>query len=137
MSYRRIFLICLAILLVLGLVGYRWIGKIEPVSMTAADLDSGGNFSVEEKSALTAACSARVKKDADRSCSCITDKAATDLSRFERLFMTASFEGRPLKMIGVARGLVEAGVPKGKIDAAINGSKERISGLMKLCGFAE
>jgi hypothetical protein len=134
---RKILLILLALLLVLGFFGYRWVARIEPMAMTAADLDKGGNFSAEEKSAFTAACTARIKKDADKTCGCLADKAATEFSRFERLTMTASFEASPTKMVAIVKGLIDAGVSKDKIDAADKGGKERIKGLMKSCGLAE
>ena len=137
MSFGRILLSLLALLLVLGFFAYRWAAKIEPMAMTAADLDKGGNFSAEEKSAFTAACTSRVKKDADKTCGCLADKAATEFSRFERLTMTASFERSPAKMVAIVKGLIDAGVPKDKVDAAHNGSKERITGLMKSCGLTE
>jgi hypothetical protein len=136
-SLGRILLILLALFLVLGFFGYRWVARIEPMAMTAADLDKGGNFSAEEKSAFTAACTARIKKDADKTCACLADKAATEFSRFERLAMTASFEVSPAKMVAVVKGLVDAGVPKDKVEAVRDGSKERIKGLMKSCGLAE
>ena len=65
MSFGRILLGLLALLLVLGFFGYRWAAKIEPTAMTAADLDKGGDFSAEEKSAFTASCTTRIKKDAE------------------------------------------------------------------------
>lgn len=137
MSLGRILLILLALILVIGFFGYRWAAKIAPMPMTAADLEKGGAFSEEEKSAFTAACTSRIKKDADKTCGCLADKAATDFSRFERLAMTASFEASPAKMVAIVKGLVDAGVPKDKVEAARDGSKERINGLMKSCGLTE
>ena len=137
MSFGRILSSLLALLLVLGFFAYRWAAKIEPMAMTAADLDKGGNFSAEEKSAFTAACTSRVKKDADKTCGCLADKAATEFSRFERLTMTASLEGSPAKMVAIGKGLIDAGVPKDKLEAVRNGSKEHIKDLMKSCGFTE
>ena len=51
--------------------------------------------------------------------------------------MTASFEASPAKMVAIVKGLVDAGVPKDKIEAMRDGSKERINGLMKSCGLTE
>ena len=137
MSFGRIFLILLAVVLALGFFGYRWAAKIQPTAMTAADLEKGGTFSEEEKSAFTAACATRIKKDADKTCGCLADKAATEFSRFERLTMTASFEASPAKMVAIVKGLADAGVPKDKLEAVRDGSKERINGLMKSCGSTE
>jgi hypothetical protein len=133
-SFGRILLSLLALLLVLGFFGYRWAANIEPTAMTAVDR---GNFSAEEKCAFSVACTTRVKLDADKTCGCFADKAATEFSRFERLTMTASIEGSPAKMVAIVKGLVDAGVPKDKVEAVRNGSKERITGLMKSCGLTE
>ena len=137
MSIGRILLGLLALLLLLGFFGYRWAAKIGPTAMTAADLDKGGNFSAEEKSAFIAACTTRIKKDADTTCGCLADKAATEFSRFERLTMMASLEGSPAKIVAIVKGLIDAGVPKDKIEAVRDGSKERVKDLMKSCGLTE
>lgn len=103
MSFGRILLGLLALLLVLGFFGYRWAAKIEPTAMTAADLDKGGDFSAEEKSAFTASCTTRIKKDADKTCGCLADKAATEFSRFERLTMTVHSTAAPPRWLPSSR----------------------------------
>ena len=59
------------------------------------------------------ASSRNVKKRED-SCTCIADRAGTELSRFVRLVLTATFEGSATKIVAVTKGLMDSGVPEEK-----------------------
>lgn len=112
-----------------------WASGIESVKVTEADLAVGGSYPPEEKQALLDACEKRnVSKRAD-SCSCLADKAGTDLSRFLRLILTASLEGSASKVVAITKGLMESGVAPEKADAVEKESEQRFEGLMQACGF--
>ncbi len=68
---------------------------------------------------------------------CIADKAGTDLSRFERLALTAGFEGSTTKIVGLTKGLIGSGLPQAEIDAMEANSKTRIDTVLKACGIEQ
>lgn len=112
-----------------------WASSIESVAVTEADLAIGGSYPPEEREALLDACNKRnVAKRAD-SCTCIADKAGTELSRFLRLVLTASLEGNASKIVAITKGLMASGVPAEKVDAIEKDSQQRFEGLMQACGF--
>lgn len=107
--------------------------NILAVPITATDLDRGGSFSLDERATLKTACAARVKNDSEKVCSCIVDKAATDLSRFDLMVVTASFQERLSDVVGLTKGLVQSGIPIEKVKAAEDGSKARMKDMLKTC----
>lgn len=117
--------------------GLYWASTVEPVKLTAADLEVGGSYLAEERQALLDSCQKSAKAPASdkEACTCIADKAGTKFSRFERLALTAGFEGSPTKIVALTRGLIESGIPEAKADEMQANSKQRIEGLMESCGL--
>jgi hypothetical protein len=112
-----------------------WASGIESVQVTEADLAIGGSYSPAEKEALIAACNGRnVAKRAD-TCTCIADRAGTELSRFLRLVLTATLEGSATKIVAVTKGLLDSGVPEEKIKGVEQQSEQRFKDLMNACGL--
>ena len=128
-----LFLAVLAV--VLG--GYYWASTVESVKLDAADLKVGGTYLPAERLALLDACSKNVKKPADDkgACTCIADKAGTQFSRFERLALTAGFEGSPTKIVALTKGLIDSGIPQADVEKMQADSKTRISDLLNVCGL--
>jgi hypothetical protein len=125
-----IFLLLIA--LIVG--GYFWAQNIEAVKLTKADLDVGGSYSAEERQTLVTACEKQSKAGADeKACSCLADKAATDMSRFERLALIAGFETSPSKFVALIKGATDSGISKTDIDAIEAKAKERIKGALEAC----
>ncbi len=116
--------------------GYYWASTVESVKVTADDIKAGGDYPPEERQALLDACNKNMKKPANDTgaCTCIADKAGTDFSRFERLALTAGFEGSPTKIVALTKGLMDSGIPKPEIEAMEAGSKKRVDELMTACG---
>ena len=119
-----------------GMVGVLyWASNVETVKVTEADLAIGGSYPPEEKQALLEACNKRnVQKRAD-SCTCIADKAGTELSRFLRLILTATLEGSATKIVAVTKGLMSSGVPQEKATAMEKEAEQRFDSLMQACGL--
>ncbi len=117
--------------------GYYWASTVESVKITAEDIKVGGAYPAEERQALLDACNKNMKTPAadKNACTCIADKAGTDLSRFERLALTAGFEGSPTKIVALTKGLMDSGIPQSDVEAMQAGSKKRINDLMKACGL--
>ncbi len=125
----------LLIALIVG--GYFWAKNIEAVKLTKADLEAGGSYPAEERQALITACEKQPKAGADATaCTCLADKAATDLSRFERLALIAGFETSPSKFVALIKGATDSGVSKSDIDAIEAKAKERIKGALEACHIA-
>ena len=82
---------------------------------------------------MTAACAAVIKKDSDKVCGCIADKAATEFSRYDRMMMTASFRMKPSEAISQVKGLLASGIPADKVKAAEDGAPTRIKDMLKGC----
>jgi len=121
----------------LGLGLYLYQRNIVPIAITAADIEKGGAFSTAERAALVDACAARAKQDGPKVCGCIADRAATDLSRFDRLVMTASFQQKLSEIVAAGKGLIASGIPAEKIKSAEDGSRERMKEIMKSCNLPE
>jgi hypothetical protein len=112
-----------------------WAEGIPSVHVTEADLAVGGSYPPEEREALLQACNNRnVDKRAD-SCTCIADRAGTELSRFLRLVLTASLDGSASRVVAITKGLMESGVPHEKVEAIEKESKQSFETLMQTCGF--
>ena len=129
---RFIMFVLLAVV-VLGAGFYFYQRNILAVPITATDLEKGGSFSSDERATFKTACAARVKKDSETVCGCIIDKAATDLSRFDRMVVTASFQERLYDVVGLTKGLVQSGIPVEKVKLAEDGSKARMKDMLKTC----
>ncbi|HEY7670048.1 MAG TPA: hypothetical protein VH852_05355 [Hyphomicrobium sp.] len=117
--------------------GYYWASTVESVKLTAEDLKPGGAYAPEDRQALLDACQKNMKKPPEDkgACTCIADKAGTEFSRFERLALTAGFEGSATKIVALTKGLIDSGIPQSEVDAMETGSKKRIDDLMKACGL--
>jgi hypothetical protein len=126
-----VFLVVAAV--VVGVV--YWANSVESVKVTEADLAIGGSYPPEEKEALIAACNHRNVNKRPDSCTCIADKAGTDLSRFLRLVLTASLDGSATRIVAITKGLMESGVAREKVDAVEKESEQRFEALMQSCGF--
>ncbi len=117
--------------------GYYWASTVESVKLTAEDLKVGGPYPADERQALLDSCQKNMKKPAADAgaCTCIADKAATDFSRFERLALTAGFEGSATKIVALTKGLMESGIPENEVDDMEAESKKRIDALLKACNL--
>lgn len=124
-------------IIALGAGFYFYQRNITPIAVTVADIEKGGSFSAQERADLVNACSARAKQDSAKVCGCIADRAATDLSRFDRIVMTASFEQKLSGIVAAGKGLVASGIPAEKIKAAEDGSKVRMKDIMNSCNLPE
>ena len=114
---------------------FYWASNVPTVQVTEADLAVGGSYPPEEKQALLDACNGRnIEKRAD-SCTCIADKAGTELSRFLRLILTATLEGSATKIVAVTKGLMSSGVPQEKAEAMEKEAEGRFDSLMQACGL--
>ena len=92
---------------------------------------------IEPRPGATDACNGRdIEKRAD-SCTCIADKAGTELSRFLRLILTATLEGSYNKIVGVTKGLMASGVPEDKARAMEKEADGRFDALMQACGLTK
>lgn len=132
-TFGVLFLIFLAI--VVG--GYYWASTVESVKVTAADLEVGGAYPEDERQALLDACQKNMKVPAgdQNACTCLADKVGTDLSRFERMTLTAGFEKSPTKFVALSKGLYGSGVPEADLEAMRGKSEKRIDEVMKACGL--
>lgn len=114
---------------------YYWADSVPSVKVTEADLAIGGSYPPEERVALLAACNKRNVNKRPDSCTCIADKAGTDLSRFLRLVLTASLEGSATRIVAITKGLMESGVAPEKVDGVEKESEQRFEAMMKACGL--
>jgi len=128
-----LFLAVLAI--VIG--GYYWASTVESVKVTADDIKVGGTYPPQERQALLDACRKNMKiPPAEHgACTCLADKAGTEFSRFERLVLTAGFDGSPTQIVALTKGLIASGIPQEEVDAMQADSKTRINDLMRSCGL--
>jgi hypothetical protein len=117
--------------------GYYWASTVEGVKLTAEDIKVGGAYPPAERQALLDACQKNMKKPADDkgACTCIADKAGNQFSRFERLALTAGFEGSPTKIVALTKGLIDSGIPQADVEKMQSDSKTRISDLLSACGL--
>lgn len=117
--------------------GYYWASTVESVKLDAADLKVGGAYPPEERQALLDACQKNMQAPpGDKgACACIADKVGTAMSRFERLTLTAGFDGSATKIVALTKGLIDSGIPQAEVDAMQAGSKARINDVMKSCGL--
>ncbi|MDP1909423.1 MAG: hypothetical protein Q8K85_14075, partial [Hyphomicrobium sp.] len=105
------------------------------VQVTQADLAIGGSYPPQEKQALLDACNGRNVEKRDDTCTCIADRAGTELSRFLRLDHTATLEGSATKIVAITKGLLDSGVPEEKIKGVEKQSEQRFKDLMNACGL--
>jgi hypothetical protein len=112
-----------------------WASGIESVHVTEADLAVGGSYSAEERTALLDACAKRNITKREDSCTCVADRAGTEMSRFQRLVFTASLDGSASRVVAVTKGLMESGVSPEKIDTIKKETEQRFEGIMQACGL--
>lgn len=129
---RFLSFVLLAVILLAGGF-YLYQRNISAIPVTAADLDKGGSFPADERTAMTSACKTRITKDGDKVCGCIADKSASEISRFDRLVMTATFQGKLSDVVGLSKGLIQSGVSAEKVKAAEDGNKARVKEILKSC----
>jgi len=117
--------------------GYYWASTVESVKLDAADLKVGGDYPPDERQALLDSCQKNMKKPAADAgaCTCIADKAGTDFSRFERLVLTAGFEGSATKIVALTKGLIDSGLSQSEVDTMQADSKKRINEIISACGL--
>ncbi len=118
---------------VMGAAFYIHLRNIAALPVALADLDKGGAFSAEERSTLKAACVARTRTDAERACGCLVDKAGSELSRFDRMVMTATFQQRLADVVALSRGLSQSGVARAQLKSVETDSRARVRDVMKAC----
>lgn len=128
--------VLLAIIL-LGVAFYFYQKNIQAIPVTAGDLEKGGNFSDAEKTSLVAACKGWIKKDGDTVCGCISDKVASEFSRFDRQVLTATFQEKLSDIVALTKGLVQSGIPPEQVKAAEDGGKGRIKDMLKSCNAGQ
>jgi hypothetical protein len=112
-----------------------WASGVQSVQVTEADLAIGGSYPPDEKLALLNACNSRNVAKREDSCTCIADRAGTELSRFLRLVLTATLEGNATKIVAVTKGLLDSGVPEEKTKEIEKQSEQRFKALMQACGL--
>lgn len=118
---------------VLGAVFFYYVRNVTAVPLTAADLDRGGRYTTEERATLKSACVAQTQKDAEQVCGCVVDKAATDVSRFDRLVLTATYRQKLADVVALSKGLAESGIARAKVKAAEDESRARVRDMLKAC----
>jgi len=112
-----------------------WASSVETVQVTQADLAIGGSYPPEEKQAMLDACNGRNVEKRDDTCTCIANRAGTELSRFLRLVLTATLEGSATKIVAVTKGLIASGVSEEKTKEIEAESEQRFKSLMQACGL--
>jgi hypothetical protein len=117
--------------------GYYWASSVPSVKLDAADLKVGGDYPPDERQALLDACRKNTKSPAPGkgACTCIADRAGTQFSRFERLVLTAGFEGSPTKIVALTKGLIDSGMPQADAESMRADSRKRINDLLQSCGL--
>ena len=120
-------------LVIAGVAFYFYQRNIAAVPVSAADLEKGGAYSDAEKSTLKTACANLVKKDSDKVCGYIADKAG-EASHYQRMVMTAMFQEKPADVIGLAKGLIASGIPAVKMKAAEEDAKKLHQDMKTTCG---
>jgi hypothetical protein len=140
MAVLKWILIVAGVLFVIGAAaifgfGY-WASNVESVKITEADLQVGGAYPPEERQQVLDVCTKKAKpgKEGDDRCACIADRAGKELSRFERLVLTASLEGSPTRIVALTKGLMDTGLSEEKSQALEKDSEKRFESLLKACG---
>ena len=121
------------VLVALGAGLYFYQRNIVAVPITAADLEKGGSYSADDRATFKTAFTARIKRDADTTCGCLTEKMGTELSRFDRLLVTATFQEKLSDIVGLTKGLVQSGVPAEKVKSAEDAGRVRMKDMLKAC----
>ena len=142
MSVMKWVFVVIGVLFLVGgaaLVGFiYWASGVPGVTVTDADLAVGGTYTPEEKDALLNACElGGTEERSTEACACMADKAGTELSRFLRLLLLATFEGSPTKVVAITKGLINSGVPQEKVQSMEKESRQRIETLMQACGLKQ
>lgn len=139
MTVLKWVLIVFGVLFFLGAAGVvgvvYWASSVETVQVTQADLAIGGSYPPEEKQALLDACNGRNVEKREDTCTCIADRAGTELSRFLRLVLTATLEGSATKIVAVTKGLIASGVSEDKTKEVEKESEQRFKSLLQACGL--
>lgn len=112
-----------------------WASGIEGVHVAQADLAVGGSYPAEERTALLDACAKRNVTKREDSCTCVADRAGAEMSRYERLILTAGLEGSASKVVALSKGLMESGVPAERIKAVDKDAQQRVTAIMQACGM--
>lgn len=116
--------------------GYIWTRGVAPVEVSPAELKRGGSYAQTEREALSAACATSPDGTPVR-CMCLTDRAGTDLSPFERRVATASLAGDAEALIALSKGLLAArATPEQVKEAELGDKNRRIRILLTACGLS-
>jgi hypothetical protein len=130
----RFLMYLLIAVIALGVGFYFYQKNIPAASVSLADFEKGGSFADVERADLTSACVARFSKDGDKICGCMADKAATELSRYDRMMLTAVFKHKALSEgVALLKGMIAAQIPQEKLKAAEDGATTRIKEMWKTC----
>ncbi len=113
-----------------------WMSSLETIKLTAADLETGGEFPDAERTRMVAACTSKSKgaKGADTMCACVADVASLEMSRLERHMVTAAFEESPGQIVSLIKGLAESGIPAERLQELQEQNKEeQIKNAIERC----
>jgi hypothetical protein len=116
---------------VTGYYGVRYFGRVMksiPV-LTAADFEIGQSGPSWEHDALVAA----RRKRSEKRCACLAGKAEAELTRFDRLFLRATWEMSIGKLTALGAA---AGVVRKDANAVINSAEKRINATASACGLS-
>jgi len=137
MSFLKWFLIIIGSLTVLSLAviagGAYWLWRsAEEIKLTEADLQVGGSYDGPERAAVQKACSSKFD---ETMCTCIVERAGTEMSHVDRLMLIPALEGSFITIMATSAALARAnGAPEEKIREAMLEARVRLPRLMKACG---
>jgi len=129
----RFLLWLLLAVVVIGAGFYFYQRNIAAIPVTAADLEKGGSYSDADRSAIRTACANLIKKDTDKVCGCIADKAG-EATRYQRMVITAIFQEKPADLVGLAKGLIASGIAPDKMKAAEDSARQLHQDMKASCG---
>ena len=105
-----------------GAMTYLFLGNNVELSMR--DLEVGEPSHAGEREALVASCQAVLGKGlgskANAACGCIADDFEQDLSRVERLMVSASFQKDTRRLVAIGMSIAKSGAKREDIDALKN-----------------
>lgn len=110
-------------------IGYFATAPAEKMSLN--DLNVGSRSQPGEREALAAACNKKLNNTSF--CACVVEEAEYSMSRFERLGVTAAFDGNVRRIVGYAKGLTNAGARAEDIEDSKRTQTDRIGTAMRRC----
>lgn len=94
-----------------GIFAYHYVNGVP--AMQASDFEIGTPATPPERQALINACT-KAKNASTEGCGCLAEAADKRLSRFDRLFMTATYDSDLKKIAALGVGAAKADLPKDK-----------------------